>query len=198
MEWIKSRLYLRTGLLSLLAFSMTSLPAQETVEKSSSSQTTYERDTVIEDAADFFGAGAEGLGEAVARIFDKYGEPNAIIKGNEASGAFVVGARYGDGMLQMKAGPSSQVYWTGPSVGYDAGGNVSKVYVLIYHLPDIKSIFQRFPAIDGSLYFIGGLSVNYHQDQGIILAPIRLGAGLRAGVNVGYMHYTPEKTWNPL
>lgn len=198
MQWMKSRLYLCTGLLSLLVFSMTSLPAQETVEKSSSSQTTYERDTVIEDAADFFGTGAEGLGEAVARVFDKYGEPNAIIKGNEASGAFVVGARYGDGMLQMKAGPSSQVYWTGPSVGYDAGGNVSKVYVLIYHLPDIKSIFQRFPAIDGSLYFIGGLSVNYHQDQGIILAPIRLGAGLRAGVNVGYMHYTPEKTWNPL
>lgn len=198
MQWMKSRLYLCTGLLSLLVFSMTSLPAQETVEKSSSSQTTYKRDTVIEDAADFFGTGAEGLGEAVARVFDKYGEPNAIIKGNEASGAFVVGARYGDGMLQMKAGPSSQVYWTGPSVGYDAGGNVSKVYVLIYHLPDIKSIFQRFPAIDGSLYFIGGLSVNYHQDQGIILAPIRLGAGLRAGVNVGYMHYTPEKTWNPL
>lgn len=198
MQWMKSRLYLCTGLLSLLVFSMASLPAQETVEKSSSSQTTYERDTVIEDAADFFGTGAEGLGEAVARVFDKYGEPNAIIKGNEASGAFVVGARYGDGMLQMKAGPSSQVYWTGPSVGYDAGGNVSKVYVLIYHLPDIKSIFQRFPAIDGSLYFIGGLSVNYHQDQGIILAPIRLGAGLRAGVNVGYMHYTPEKTWNPL
>lgn len=157
----------------------------------------YEKDTVINDAANFFGEGAAGIGEVIEKIFKDQGKPNAIIKGEEASGALGVGARYGSGTLKMKSGGSTTVHWTGPSIGFDAGGNVSKVYVLVYHLPNVDALFQRFPAIDGSLYFVGGISANYHQSDNIILAPMRLGAGLRAGVNVGYMKYTREKTWNP-
>jgi len=97
----------------------------------------------------------------------------------------------------MKNSSKTTVHWTGPSIGFDAGANASKVYVLIYHLPNSAALFQRFPAIDGSLYFVGGISANYHQSDNIILAPLRLGAGLRAGVNVGYMKYTRKKTWNP-
>ncbi len=157
----------------------------------------YDQDTVLDDAADFFGEGAEGLGEVVEKIFKKYGRPNAVIKGEEASGALGVGARYGHGFLSMKKGSKTEVHWTGPSIGFDAGANASKVYVLVYHLPNTDALFQRFPAVDGSLYVIGGISANYHQSDKIILAPMRLGAGLRAGVNVGYMKYTREKTWNP-
>ena len=157
----------------------------------------YEQDSVIEDAKDFFGEGAEGVAEVIEKIFKDQGRPNAIIKGEEASGALGLGARYGDGTLQFKSGGSTKVHWTGPSIGFDAGGNVSKVYVLVYHLPSTNALMQRFPAIDGSLYFIGGISANYHQSDDIILAPMRLGAGLRAGVNVGYMKYTRQKTWNP-
>lgn len=157
----------------------------------------YEKDSVIEDAADFFGEGAEGIAEVVEKIFGKYGRPNAIIKGKEASGALTIGARYGNGTLQFKSGGSTAVHWTGPTIGFDAGGNMSKVYVLAYHLPSTAALMQRFPAIDGSFYFVGGISANYHQAGNIILAPMRLGAGLRAGVNVGYMKYTREKTWNP-
>ena len=157
----------------------------------------YGQDTVLDDAADFFGAGAEGLGEVIEKIFKEHGRPNAIIKGEEASGALGIGARYGNGQLSMKKGGRSEVHWTGPSIGFDAGANASKVYVLVYNLPDTDALFQRFPAIDGSLYVIGGISVNYHQSDNIVLAPMRLGAGLRAGVNVGYMKYTREKTWNP-
>lgn len=158
---------------------------------------SYEKDTVINDAADFFGEGAAGIGEVIEKIFKDQGKPNAIIKGEEASGALGVGARYGSGTLTMKSGGSTTVHWTGPSIGFDAGANASKVYVLVYHLPNVDALFQRFPAIDGSLYFVGGISANYHQSDNIILAPMRLGAGLRAGVNVGYMKYTREKTWNP-
>ena len=157
----------------------------------------YDQDTVLDDAADFFGAGAEGLGDVIEKIFKDHGEPNAIIKGEEASGALGVGARYGSGTLNIKGSDNITVHWTGPSIGFDAGANASKVYVLVYHLPNADALFQRFPAIDGSLYFIGGISANYHQSDKIILAPMRLGAGLRAGVNVGYMKYTREKTWNP-
>ncbi|MCG8325537.1 MAG: DUF1134 domain-containing protein [Thiotrichales bacterium] len=158
---------------------------------------SYNQDTVIKDAAEFLGAGAEGVGDVIEKIFSDLGKPNAVIKGEEASGALGIGARYGNGQLQTAAGQSREVHWTGPSIGFDAGANVSKVYVLVYRLPAIERIFQRFPAVDGSIYVVGGISANYHQSGDIILAPIRLGAGLRAGVNVGYMKYTPEKTWNP-
>jgi len=158
---------------------------------------TYQEETVMDEAADFFGEGAEGIGDVIEKLFDDMGEPNAYIKGEEASGALGVGARYGDGTLVMKSGATSKVHWTGPSIGFDAGGNVSKVFVLVYHLPSVDALFQRYPAVDGSLYVIGGVSANYHQSGDIILAPVRLGAGLRSGVNVGYMKYTREKTWNP-
>ncbi len=158
---------------------------------------TYEEDSIIQEASDFFGKGTEGLGEVLEKIFKEHGRPNAYIKGTEASGAIVVGARYGDGILYRKSGGNTKVYWTGPSVGFDAGGNLSKVFVLIYNLPNVDTIFQRFPAIDGSFYYIGGVSANYHQIDNIVLAPVRLGVGLRAGVNVGYMSYSREKTWNP-
>ena len=112
-------------------------------------------------------------------------------------GALGIGGRYGNGTLQMKGGGGASVHWAGPSIGFDAGANASKVFVLVYHLPNVDALFQRFPALDGSFYFVGGVSANYHQSGDIILAPIRLGAGLRAGVNIGYMKYTRKKTWNP-
>lgn len=157
----------------------------------------FDQDSVLEDAADFFGEGTEGLAEVVEKIFKDQGRPNAVIKGEEASGALGIGARYGNGTLSFKSGGSTTTHWTGPSIGFDAGGNISKVYVLVYNLPSTAALMQRFPAIDGSLYFIGGVSANYHQSDDIVLAPMRLGAGLRAGVNVGYMKYTRKKTWNP-
>ena len=156
----------------------------------------YDKDTVLDDAVGFFGDGAEGLGQVVEKIFKELGRPNAIIKGEEASAAFTVGARYGSGQLSTKKGGRT-VHWTGPSIGFDVGANAAKVYVLVYNLPNIDALFQRFPALDGSLYVIGGVSANYHQSGKFVLAPIRFGAGLRMGVNVGYMKYTREKTWNP-
>lgn len=158
---------------------------------------TFDKNTILADASDFLGKGTEGVADVIEKLFEDLGEPNAYIKGQEASGALGVGARYGDGILTTSSGASSKVHWTGPSIGFDAGGNVSKVYVLIYDMKSVEEIFQRFPAVDGSLYVIGGVSANYHQSDELKLAPIRLGAGLRSGVNVGYMKYTKEKTWNP-
>lgn len=158
---------------------------------------TFDRGTVLADAASFLGEGAEGVAEVIEKLFEDLGEPNAYIRGTEASGALGIGARYGDGEIVLRSGATREVHWTGPSIGFDAGGNVSKVFVLVYGLPGIDALFQRFPAVDGSLYVVGGVSANYHQSGDVILAPVRLGAGLRSGVNVGYMKYTREKTWNP-
>lgn len=189
--------YCRLLLLGIFLLPFAAGAEEKTTSESSEKSETYSEQSVLDDAADFFGEGAEGIGEVIAKIFEDLGEPNAIIKGTEGSGAFIVGARYGEGDLKMKSGPATHVFWTGPSIGFDAGGNLSKVYVLVYSLPSLDAIFQRFPAVDGSFYFVGGVSANYHQSDNIKLAPIRLGAGLRSGVNIGYMHYTREKTWNP-
>ena len=158
---------------------------------------TYDQDSITRDLVKFFGKSSEGLGKIVAKAFKEHGRPNGYIKGEEASGAIGIGLRYGDGELLMKDGARRKVYWTGPSVGFDFGGNAAKVFILVYHLPSTNKIFQRFPGVDGSMYFIGGAGINYQQRGNIILAPIRLGVGFREGASVGYMHYTRKKTWNP-
>ena len=109
-----------------------------------------------------------------------------------------VGVRYGKGKLHLKNGATRDVYWRGPSVGFDVGGNAAKVFVLVYDLPDMASAFQRYPGVDGSLYFVGGVGVNYQQSGDVVLAPMRVGVGLRGGVNIGYLHYTPKHSWLPL
>jgi hypothetical protein len=185
------------GSLWNIAFMLTSFSMGFVPLVQAESEATYEEDTILEEAEGFFGAGAEGLAKMIEKIFKEKGKPNAYIKGTEASGAIVVGARYGDGTLVRKSGATVKVHWTGPTIGFDAGGNFSKVFVLVYNLPSTESIFQRFPAIDGSFYFIGGVGANYHQVDNIILAPMRFGAGFRAGINIGYMHYRKEKSWNP-
>ena len=158
---------------------------------------TFDQDSVLKDATEFFGKSVEGLGKVVEKAFKDHGRPNAYIKGEEASGAFAVGLRYGDGTLVRKNGGSAKVYWSGPSIGFDYGANAAKVFVLVYNLSDTELLFRRYPAVDGSFYFVGGAGINYQQRDNVVLAPIRLGVGLRAGASVGYMHYTREKTYNP-
>lgn len=158
---------------------------------------TYDQQSILKDAADFFGEGTEGLAKVIEKVFKEQGRPVGYIKGKEASGALTIGLRYGDGTLVMKNGKDRKVFWQGPSIGFDVGGNLSKVFVLVYHLPSSEQLFQRFPAIDGSFYYVAGVGVNYQQRDKIILAPIRLGVGLRAGASIGYMHYSKKKTLNP-
>ncbi len=182
---------------ALLAGLVAAAPVPAADTKKSADQDTYDQDSIIKDAADFFGKSTEGLAKVIERAFKDHGRPNGYIKGEELSGAITVGLRYGNGTLKLKAGATRKVYWQGPSVGFDVGGNASKVFVLVYHLPSTDKIFQRFPAVDGSFYYVGGVGINYQQRNKIILAPIRLGVGLRAGASIGYMHYTKAKTINP-
>ena len=171
--------------------------AEETAAEETAAEETYDEESILSAAKGFFGETTEGLAEVVEKVFADQGRPNAYIVGEEISGAIGIGVRYGDGQLHRKAGGSRKVYWQGPSIGFDLGANASKVFVLIYHLPDTDALFQRFPAVDGSFYFVAGVGANYHQSGDIILAPLRTGVGLRAGINIGYMHYTRKKSWIP-
>ncbi|SEK66671.1 hypothetical protein SAMN05216359_102608 [Roseateles sp. YR242] len=158
---------------------------------------TFDQDSVLKDATEFFGQTTEGLAKVIEKAFKEQGRPNAYIKGQEAAAAITVGLRYGDGTLMMKHGGGEPVFWAGPSVGFDLGANASKVFTLVYKLPKASAIYRRFPGVDGSLYYVGGAGINYQRADGITLAPIRLGVGLRAGASVGYIHYRREKTYNP-
>ncbi len=158
---------------------------------------TYDQDSILKAANDFFGASTEGLANVIEKVFKEKGRPNGYIRGEEASGALTVGLRYGEGTLQLKGGAPRQVFWQGPSIGFDAGGNASKVFTLVYNLNTVDGLFQRYPGVDGSYYFVGGVGVNYQQRGKVVLAPIRIGVGLRAGASIGYLNYSRQKRINP-
>lgn len=177
----------------MLASAVTSAQAAE----EGSGDDTYSKREIHEVASDFFGDTSEGLAKAIEHVFEDKGAPNGYIMGEEGSGAIGIGLRYGKGRLYKKSFDPLKVYWQGPSVGFDFGANASKVFVLVYNLGERREIFQRFPGVDGSLYFVAGFGVNYQQSGDIILAPIRTGVGLRAGANIGYLHYTKKKSLIP-
>ena len=158
---------------------------------------TYEKEDLITAAEGTFGKGAKGLAGMIESILKKQGRPNAYIAGREAAGAFVVGLRYGSGILSHKVAGDQKVFWTGPSVGFDVGGDATKVFVLVYNLYDTEDLYRRFPGGEGRLYFIGGFSATYLRRGDVVLIPVRLGVGWRAGVNAGYMKFSHTARWVP-
>jgi hypothetical protein len=170
------------------ALSLVGAPAKPAV--AASGEDTFTRSEVVAEAEKFFGKGAKGLADVLEKAFDRYGRPNAIIKGEEGGGAIGIGVRYGKGTLVTKGGGARPVWWQGPSIGFDVGGNAAKCFTLVYNLRDPERLFQRFPGVEGSLYFVGGFSLNYNRTDDITLAPVRFGVGWRQGASIGYLHFT--------
>lgn len=158
---------------------------------------TYSAEEIVNATSDFLGVTAEAAGAAIERIFRENGRPTAYIAGEEGSAAITIGARYGRGLMYMKEQETQEVFWQGPSIGVDAGGNASRVFTLCYNLQYPDMIYRRFPGVEGSAYFIAGLGVNYQRAEGITLAPIRAGVGLRLGANVGYLSYSRKRRYIP-
>jgi len=158
---------------------------------------TYDEKTILETTKGFFGDTTKGLAKVVQKVFEDQGRPNGYIAGEEFSGAIGVGLRYGEGTLHRKSGETRKVFWQGPSIGFDLGGNASKVFTLVYHLENSDDIFTRIPGVEGTYYLVAGVGVNYQQSGNLILAPIRTGVGLRGGLNIGYLHYNRKHSWIP-
>ena len=146
----------------------------------------------------FFGNVSRGLASVIEKAVSQWGLPNGYILGEEAGGAIVAGLRYGEGMLYTKNAGDLKVYWQGPSIGWDLGGEGARTMMLIYNLPNTGAIYERFGGIDGSAYFIGGFGMTALTANNVVLVPIRSGVGLRLGANIGYLKFTPKATWNPL
>ncbi|WP_411911505.1 DUF1134 domain-containing protein [Novosphingobium pituita] len=158
---------------------------------------SWHEDDLIGAAEGVFGKGASGLAMMIRDILKKQGEPIGYITGREAGGAFVVGLRYGSGTLHHKIEGTMPVYWTGPSIGFDAGANAGSTFVLVYNLYDTADMYHRFGAGEGQAYLVGGFNVSYLRRGNIVLIPVRMGVGLRLGVNAGYMKFTPKQSWMP-
>ena len=157
----------------------------------------YHEEEVYREAKDFFDTGAKELSDVLAKILKDKGAPTAIIKGTEAGGAIGVGVRYGNGQFGYRGAGGRRVYWQGPSIGFDAGANVVKVFALVYGLTNTNELFQRFPGVEGSLYFVGGFGMNYVQSGNVAIAPVRFGVGWRQGLSISYMNFSAKKRLNP-
>ena len=158
---------------------------------------TVSKHGVLSAAEGVFGRGAEGLAGVLESVLKKQGEPTAYITGKEAGGAVVVGVRYGKGTLHHKMLGDSDVFWTGPSVGFDFGANADKVFVLVYNLNDPEDLYARFGAAEGNVHVVGGFTASYLRRGNLMLIPIRMGVGMRMGVNAGYMRFSKKNRWLP-
>jgi hypothetical protein len=177
---------------------LNALPALAADKPDEQKDLRYTANEITDAGANFFGITTEAMAKGVQHVFADLGEPDAYIKGDEGSGAFVVGLRYGSGGLVRKTREPRQVYWKGPSVGFDVGANASKCFTLVYNLREDNRLFQRYPGVEGSFYFVAGLGINYQRSGGVTLAPMRTGVGFRAGVNAQYQVYSDRRDWFPL
>ena len=157
----------------------------------------FSSNELINAGNNFFGSVSRGLAEIVEKAVSQWGLPNGYFLGQEASGAFIGGLRYGDGMLYTRNAGDVRVFWQGPSVGFDAGADGARTMMLVYNLPQVTAIFDRFGGINGSAYFIGGFGMTALTANNIVVVPIRSGIGLRLGANLGYLKFTDSPTWNP-
>ncbi|PYE33597.1 hypothetical protein C8J35_104120 [Rhizobium sp. PP-F2F-G38] len=165
--------------------------------QSANNTSQYSIQEIVDAGHGFFGSTSGGLAKVVERAFQSYGLPNGYILGQEGSGAFVAGLTYGEGSLNTKNAGQHSVYWQGPSLGLDAGGQGSRIMMLVYNLPSVPGLYKRFGGVSGSAYVVAGVGMTVLTDEHIVLVPIRTGVGARLGINVGYLKLTQQPTWNP-
>jgi len=188
------RIFRIAGFIVLLCFGAEPSAAQSTPQQANAD---YSPGEIVDAGSRFFGGVSSGLAHLVEHAVSQWGLPNGYILGQEATGAFVGGLRYGKGTLFTKNAGDLAVYWQGPSLGWDFGGDGARTMMLVYNLPATGAVYQRFGGVAGSAYFVGGLGMTVLSANGMVVVPIRSGMGLRLGANIGYLKFTSEPTWNP-
>jgi hypothetical protein len=162
-----------------------------------SSADEYSMQEIVDSGHRFFGATSGGLATVIEKIFASYGLPNGYVLGEEGSGAIIGGLVYGEGTLYTKNAGDHKVFWQGPSVGWDFGGNGDRTMMLVYNLDDVSNLYDRFAGVAGSAYAVAGLGFNVLKNGNVLLVPVRTGVGARLGINIGYLKLTESPTWNP-
>jgi len=189
----------RAVLRSLLAagLALAALGAVPAAAQQQQPPETYSTGELVSKGHSFFGSVSRGLALSIEKAVSQWGQPNGYILGQEGSGAFVGGLRYGEGVLYTRNAGDLKVYWQGPSVGWDFGGDGARTMILVYNLRSVDDIFRRFAGLSGSAYVVAGFGMTALGADGIVVVPIRSGVGVRLGANLGYLKFTPSPTWNP-
>ncbi|HHS81951.1 MAG TPA: DUF1134 domain-containing protein [Devosia sp.] len=182
-------------LLAITFLSLTALPGPARAQGTLSD--TYSAQELVDAGSQFFGSISQGLASVVEKATSQYGLPNAYILGQEGSAALIGGVRYGEGTMYTRNVGQRDIFWQGPTVGFDAGADGSQVMMLVYNLPTVNDVYGRYPAVQGTAYFIGGVGMTVMKRDNVFIIPIRSGVGARLGINVGYLKFTPQATWNP-
>ena len=189
-------LFLHVTIASMLAAAtLTTVGAQQATEPAGSQQYTMQE--MVDAGHNYFGSATDGFARVVERAFEQYGLPNGYVLGEEASGALVGGLTYGEGQLYTKNAGEHPVFWQGPSLGFDYGGQGSRVMMLVYELGSVDDIYGRFAGVSGQAYAVAGAGMTVLQGAHVVIVPIRTGIGARIGVNIGYLKLTRRPTWNP-
>jgi hypothetical protein len=182
---------------TICAACMTLLFAAFVTAASARAENTYTMDEIVDSGHTFFGSTSGGIATVIEKIFASYGLPNGYILGEEGGGAFVGGLTYGEGSLYTKNAGDFKLFWQGPSVGWDFGGQGSRTMMLVYNLEQTDQVYGRFGGVAGSAYFLAGVGFNVLKRHDVLLVPVRTGVGARLGVNIGYLKVTAQPTWNP-
>lgn len=193
----KSNAASRRDLLRLAGASVCALAAPISFARADARPETYSSDEIVDNGHRFFGSISRGLAEGVERASREWGRPNAYILGQEGSGAFIGGLRYGEGTMYTRNAGKQRVYWQGPSIGFDAGADGDRTMMLVYNLPSVDAIYRRFAGANGSAYLVGGFGFTALNNEEVVVVPVRSGLGARLGLNLGYLKFTPQSTWNP-
>jgi hypothetical protein len=188
------RIFPIAGFIVLLCFGAEPSAAQSTPQQANAD---YSPGEIVDAGSRFFGGVSSGLAHLVEHAVSQWGLPNGYILGQEATGAFIGGLRYGKGTLYTKNAGDLAVFWQGPSLGWDFGGDGARTMMLVYNLPATDAVYQRFGGVAGSAYFVGGFGMTVLAANNMVVVPIRSGVGLRLGANIGYLKFTPDPTWNP-
>jgi hypothetical protein len=188
---------LKNALLQILFSAFLGLVAMGGLVAKAADSSQYTMQEIIDAGHGFFGSTTGGLAKVIENAFSKYGLPNGYILGQEGGGAFVAGLTYGEGDLYTKNAGQHNVFWQGPSVGLDVGGEGSRSMMLVYNLPSVDALYRRFGGVSGSAYVVAGVGMTVLKGQNVLLVPIRTGVGARLGLNVGYLKLTQKPTWNP-
>jgi hypothetical protein len=185
------------ALIGVLPLQASAQTVQRAYASNPGSPDSFNSNELVESGHQFFGSASRGIALALQEAIRRWGEPNGYILGQEASGAFFGGLRYGEGKLFTRNAGDRRIFWQGPSLGFDVGGDGARTMMLVYNMPFTDALYKRFVGVDGSAYFIGGFGVTAVAADEMIVVPIRAGVGARLGVNIGYLKFTPEPTWNP-
>lgn len=187
----------RRDVMTMLAAAAAAAGAPAVARAQGARPQRFSTNELVDNGHQFFGSVSRGLASVVEEATKRWGQPNAYILGQEASGAFVAGARFGEGVMYTRNAGDQRVYWQGPSLGFDAGADGARTMMLVYNLPSTHAIYRRFGGVDGSAYLVGGFGFTALVADEVVVVPIRSGVGARLGINLGYLKFTPQSTWNP-